>query len=174
MSLHGIRLLVGVAAVCAVTLEVPAAWAAGPGSPLSPQAALETLLSSSAGKGSGSTAPAGKAPSQRPSPGAATPDGRKVVQVAPGQSWDRLIKAHLASSPLKPEVLRELIIELNPGAVGPAPRRHPIAGARLALPSMEDQRIHAFGKGAASAANAHQDLGGDGGASARRNWIRYQ
>ena len=154
--------------------------APGAGSP-SAQAALQTLLNSQVGRAD---------PSLREVPvatgaavaaaGAASVgvQGRVVVNVARGQSLDPLLKQHLASSPLRVEVLRELVRQLNPQAFAPGNGYRLIAGARLQLPSTQDQAQHAFGKVlAASMATAPadaEDRGGPSGtAGARKGWVRY-
>jgi len=154
--------------------------APGAGSP-SAQAALQTLLNSQVGRADPSlrevpvatgaaVAAAGAA--------AAGAQGRVVVNVARGQSLDALLKQHLASSPLRVEVLRELVRQLNPQAFAPGNGYRLIAGARLQLPSTQDQAQHAFGKVlAASMATAPadaEDRGGPSGtAGARKGWVRY-
>jgi len=154
--------------------------APGAGSP-SAQAALQTLLNSQVGRADPSlrevpvatgaaVAAAGAA--------AAGAQGRVVVNVARGQSLDPLLKQHLASSPLRVDVLRELVRQLNPQAFAPGNGYRLIAGARLQLPSTQDQAQHAFGKVlAASMATAPadaEDRGGPSGtAGARKGWVRY-
>ena len=156
----------------------PAAAAAVPIS--NAQAALQTLLSSSVGRADPSlrevaVAGAAAAPAQA-SPSAAP--GRVVVTVARGQSLDTLLRQHLASSPLKVEVLRELVRQTNPQAFAAGTGFRLVAGARLQLPSAQEQAQHAFGKVlSASMAPGQAESEERGGASAtagaRRGWVRY-
>lgn len=156
----------------------PAAAAAVPIS--NAQAALQTLLSSSVGRADPSlrevaVAGAAAAPAQA-SPSAAP--GRVVVTVARGQSLDTLLRQHLASSPLKVEVLRELVRQTNPQAFAAGTGFRLVAGARLQLPSAQEQAQHAFGKVlSASMAPKQAESEERGGASAtagaRRGWVRY-
>jgi Tfp pilus assembly protein FimV len=109
---------------------------------------------------------------------AAGAHGRVVVNVARGQSLDALLKQHLAASPLRVEVLRELVRQLNPQAFAPGNGLRLLAGARLQLPSLQDQAQHAFGKVlTASTATSQADAADRGGpsatAGARMGWVRY-
>jgi len=144
------------------------------------QAALQTLLSSSVGRSDPSlrevaVAGAAAAPVQA-SPGAAP--GRVVVTVARGQSLDTLLRQHLASSPLKVEVLRELVRQTNPQAFAPGTGFRLVAGARLQLPSAQEQAQHAFGKVLSTSmapgqAESEERGGASATAGARRGWVRY-
>ena len=155
--------------------------APGAGSP-SAQAALQTLLNSQVGRADPSLreVPVATGAAAVAAAGAAAvgAQGRVVVNVARGQSLDPLLKQHLTSSPLRVEVLRELVRQLNPQAFAPGNGYRLIAGARLQLPSTQDQAQHAFGKVlAASMATAPadaEDRGGPSGtAGARKGWVRY-
>ena len=144
------------------------------------QAALQTLLSSPVGRSDPSlrevaVAGAAAAPAQA-SPGAAP--GRVVVTVARGQSLDTLLRQHLASSPLKVEVLRELVRQTNPQAFAPGTGFRLVAGARLQLPSAQEQAQHAFGKVLSASmapgqAESEERSGASATAGARRGWVRY-
>lgn len=147
----------------------------------SPQAALETLLQSSAGQTPSAAAGSGAAATSPASPSAATASGRPQVAVQRGQSLDALIRQHLASSPLRVEVLRDLIHQLNPQAFAPGGGHRLLAGARLQLPTLDDQARHAFGKTAPRSLASREDVGettagawGNGAAAAaRRGWVRF-
>ena len=138
----------------------------------SPQAALETLLGSSTGRAAEVQAP-GAAP--------VSSTGRSSVAVERGQSLDALIRKHLGSSPLKVEVLRDLVHQMNPQAFAPGGGHRLVAGARVQLPSVEDQLRHAFGKSGAAMASAREELaesaagpwGNGAAAAARRGWVRF-
>ena len=158
------------------------AMAAGPaadsaGRP-TPQAALETLLQSTAGRAAdgqaaGAATGAGAVPLQA--------SGRQTVAVERGQSLDAVLRKHLAASPLKVEVLRELVRQINPQAFAPGAGHRLLAGARLQLPTVEDQVRHAFGKSGAAMALAREEAvdsaagpwGNGAAAAARRGWVRY-
>jgi Tfp pilus assembly protein FimV len=103
-----------------------------------------------------------------------------VVNVARGQSLDALLRQHLAASPLRVEVLRELTRQLNPQAFASGPGFRLQAGARLQLPTPQDQAQHAFGKVLAPSDSAqdrgvHERSGSGGGSveAARKGWVRY-
>jgi Tfp pilus assembly protein FimV len=133
---------------------------------------LETLLQSSAGRAADAHG-AGALHAQG--------GGRQTVAVERGQSLDALLRKHLAASPLKVEVLRDLVRQLNPQAFAPGGGHRLLAGARLQLPSAEDQMRHAFGKAGASMASAREETlesaagpwGNGAAAAARRGWVRY-
>lgn len=160
-------------------------WAAEPSSPpASAQAALEVLLKSSVGQpapavgaagGVGAVGVAGVPAVGRA--GEPAVQGRTTVTVARGQALDSLLRQHLPQSPLKVEVLRELVRQLNPQAVSAAPGYRLTAGAKLQLPSTEDQVQHAFGKALAPrdqpAAEGGSGAAGGAAAAARRGWVRY-
>jgi Tfp pilus assembly protein FimV len=141
----------------------------------SPQAALETLLQSSAGRAADS------APTSASVGLPVQASGRQAVAVERGQSLDALLRKHLAASPLKVEVLRDLVRQLNPQAFAPGGGHRLLAGARLQLPTAEDQMRHAFGKSGAAMALAREEAvesaagpwGNGAAAAARRGWVRY-
>ena len=162
--------------------------AAPPSSPPSAQAALQTLLNSQVGRADPSlrevpvASDAGATALAAASGSAASAGGRAVVTAGRGQSLDTLIKQHLATSPLRPEVLRELIRQLNPQAFAPGNQHRLLAGARLQLPTAHDQAQHAFGKviiASMAAAHAEADdprgsaAAGSVAAGARKGWVRY-
>lgn len=141
-----------------------------------PQAALETLLGSTVGRPEAGAATSGAG---RVTPAPAALDGqagaRTTVTVARGQALDTLLRQHLTDSPLRVEVLRELVRQLNPQAFAPGSGYRLTAGARLQLPTREDQMRHSFGSTAlASKGAAEADSAGNGAAAAaRKGWVRY-
>lgn len=153
------------------------------------QAALQTLLAG----GEAGAPQAGAMPAGGSAPRAAgtnesvlSPDasaGRATVVVQRGQSLDALIRLHLAASPLRVELLRDAVRQLNPAAFAPGPGYRLLAGARLQMPSREEQLRLAFGPtarlggspgedGGANAAGHQGPMGGPA-AAARRGWVRY-
>ncbi len=141
------------------------------------QTALKTLLESQVGRADPGLREVSVASGTAPALGSG---GRTVVNVARGQSLDALLRQHLAASPLRVEVLRELTRQLNPQAFASGPGFRLQAGARLQLPTPQDQAQHAFGKVLATS-DSVQDRGvhersGTGGGSveaARKGWVRY-
>ena len=102
---------------------------------------------------------------------------RAAVVVQRGQTLDGLIRLHLPTSPLRVELLRDAIRQLNPTAFAPGAGYRLVAGARLQLPSREDQLRLAFGPSARLTA-ANDEAAAAGGAAvsaaaARRGWVRY-
>jgi Tfp pilus assembly protein FimV len=102
--------------------------------------------------------------------------GRLMVTVSRGQGLDQILRQHLGASPLRVEVLRELTRQLNPQAFAPGAGHRLLAGARLQLPSADDQVQHAFGRVIAareSASAGDGPVGGGAAAAARKGWVRY-
>lgn len=99
---------------------------------------------------------------------------RPVVDVSRGQTLDAVVRTHFAASPLKPEVIREAVVKLNPQAFAAGRGQRLQAGARLQLPTVDDLMRHAFGA-AVPAASVAQHAQADGGTAvgARRGWVRY-
>ena len=168
--------------------------ATAPPTPPNVQAALQTLLAPQVGRAdpalrevpmpAGAAALAssgGSAPGTAANSAAAAGSGRVVVNVVRGQSLDALLRQHLAASPLRVEVLRELVRQLNPQAFAPGAGYRLQSGARLQLPSPLDQAQHAFGKVLAMPDASLRRRGDDpsgpesGGAAAaaRKGWVRY-
>ena len=176
-------------------LTLHAAWAAEPPAAASPtaQAALQTLLTSQVGRADPATKEvlvgAGAAPSAATwgSPGSTSAGaavgtgGRTVVPVARGQTLDGLLRQHMADSPLRIEVQRELLRQLNPQAFAPGTGYRLLLGARLQMPTLHDQAQHAFGKVMAGsdvhaerqAEERSSSAGGGSAAAARKGWVRY-
>lgn len=175
----GAALLVWVSAWPPALAAEPAAPPKAVGSPHA-QAALEVLLNSPVGRsgegsghGSGEDARAGE---RAGTPAAGAAPGRIAVKVARGQSLDAILRQHLAASPLRVEVLRELVRQLNPQAFAPGAGHRLLTGAQLQLPSPQDQLQHAFGQHTAGrAGTAANDPTPEGGAAAaaRKGWVRY-
>lgn len=178
MKVKGVRMQPKLAVLFA-GMVAHVAWAAEPPTAASPtaQAALQTLLTSQVGRADPATKEvvvAGVATGAASSVPAA--GGRTVVPVARGQSLDAVLRQHLAGSPLRIEVQRELVRQLNPQAFAPGNGYRLLAGARLQMPTLQDQAQHAFGK-VMAAADAQVDRQAEerGGATAaaRKGWVRY-
>ena len=161
-----------------MAMAAPVDAAEPPAAPPTAQAALETLLNSPVGLPSGAVA---GTPAGRPALAAAVAvepagAGRVTVTVNRGQGLDQILRQHLAASPLRVEVLRELARQLNPHAFAPGAGHRLLAGARLQLPSAEDQVQHAFGRVIApreTPAASDAPVGGGAAAAARKGWVRY-
>lgn len=186
MKVMGVRMQAKFALLFAGLLAgmfAPAAWAAEPPAASPPaasptaQAALQTLLTSQVGRADPSTKEVvvgAAAGSTLAAPAGA--GGRAVVPVARGQSLDNLLRHHMASSPLRIEVQRELVRQLNPQAFAPGNGYRLLAGARLQMPTVQDQAQHAFGKVISAAdvhAERHAEERGGATAAARKGWVRY-
>ncbi|CAN1553143.1 LysM domain [Burkholderiaceae bacterium] len=110
---------------------------------------------------------------------AAEPAG-KTYTVQAGDTMDKVIRQHLADSPLKTEVLRQALMQQNPQAFTQSTPRVLIAGAVLRLPSNEDllrTQLGASGKSSASAPAGNTWAGGystrDMNMNERKNWVRF-
>jgi Tfp pilus assembly protein FimV len=108
---------------------------------------------------------------------AAEPAG-KTYTVQAGDTIDKVIRQHLAESPLKNEVLRQALMQHNPQAFTQSTPRVLIAGAVLRLPSNEDllrTQLGASGKATAPAGSTW--AGGystrDMNMNERKNWVRF-
>ena len=152
----------------------------GPSASAAAQAALQTLLNSQVGRADPALreVPVSSSPAPSSTGSPASAQERMVVTVARGQSLDTLLRQHMSSSPLRVEVLRELVRQANPQAFTPGAGFRLIAGARLQLPSTQDQAQHAFGKVMGASMAAPQAEAEERGAAsattgARRGWVRY-
>lgn len=152
----------------------------GPSASAAAQAALQTLLNSQVGRADPALreVPVSSSPAPSSTGSPASAQERMVVTVARGQSLDTLLRQHLASSPLRVEVMRELVRQANPQAFVPGAGFRLVAGARLQLPSTQDQAQHAFGKVmgapmAAPQAEAEERGAASATTGARRGWVRY-
>ena len=110
---------------------------------------------------------------------AADPVG-KTYNVQAGDTIDKVIRQHLADSPLKIEVLRQALMQQNPQAFTQSTPRVLIAGAVLRLPSNEEllrTQLGASGKGSGAAPAGSTWAGGystrDMNMNERKNWVRF-
>ncbi len=131
---HGVVVLMGVVAIFS-------GLAKAADSPMTTEAALQTLLS---GQATGGGALGEQGIQVRPVPSSAKPapaqggQGRLVIRVSPGQTLRVLLRQHFANSPFDEKFLQRVFVELNPDAfVGANPHRLR-SGATLWLPSLDD------------------------------------
>jgi Tfp pilus assembly protein FimV len=108
---------------------------------------------------------------------AAEPAGKSYT-VQAGDTIDKVIRQHLAESPLKIEVLRQALMQQNPQAFTQSTPRVLIAGAVLRMPSNEDLlRTQLGASGKASAPSGSTWAGGystrDMNMNERKNWVRF-
>lgn len=85
--------------------------------------------------------------------------------VKPGDTLDKVVRAAFPNSPLRPDLLRDEIMRLNPSAFTKGTPKVLMAGATLQLPAHEALLTQHLGK--AQGGNT------DSGAEARRHWVRY-
>ncbi len=95
-------------------------------------------------------------------------DTARMYVVMQGDTLDRIVNKTMASSPLKPELLREALVAANPQAIpaGRHPRLKP--GTVLQLPDHEAllrRTVQPLLPPAEQAVNAEAD--------ARKRWVRY-
>jgi Tfp pilus assembly protein FimV len=101
----------------------------------------------------------------------------KTYQVKSGDTVDYVIRQTMADSPIKPTILRQVLMSQNPEAFTKSTPRVLIAGAVLRVPSTEDVlRQYLTGKTADTAAAPAKSGGyttADINMNERKNWVRY-
>lgn len=85
--------------------------------------------------------------------------------VKAGDTLDKVLRQAYPSSPLRPELLREEVVKLNPSAMTKGSTKVLMAGATLQLPPHEALLAKHLIKPAAETATSIQD--------AKRHWVRY-
>ena len=85
--------------------------------------------------------------------------------VKSGDTLDKVVRTAFPNSPLRPDLLREEIVRLNPSAFTKGSPKMLMAGATLQLPAHDALLSKHLGK--SSGGNA------DTGFEARRHWVRY-
>lgn len=96
-------------------------------------------------------------------PGAEAPPKSAYV-VKSGDTLDKVVRSAYPNSPLRPDLLREEIVRLNPSAFTKGSPKVLMAGANLQLPDHDALLGKHLVKAGASA---------DTGPDARRHWVRY-
>ena len=101
----------------------------------------------------------------------------KTYQVKSGDTVDQVIRQSMADSPIKPTILRQVLMSHNPEAFTKSTPRVLIAGAVLKLPSTEDVlRQYLSGKPTDAVTTASKPGGyttADINMNERKNWVRY-
>jgi Tfp pilus assembly protein FimV len=87
--------------------------------------------------------------------------------VKPGDTLDKVVRQAYPNSPLRPELLREEIVRLNPAAMTKGSPKVLMAGATLQLPPHEALASKHLGKPAIEVSGAATS------SEARRHWVRY-
>lgn len=86
--------------------------------------------------------------------------------VKAGDTLDKVLRQAYPASPLRPELLREEVVRLNPSAMTKGSTKVLMAGATLQLPPHEALLAKHMLKPAAETAAATSN-------DARRHWVRY-
>lgn len=120
--------------------------------------------------------------SQGTQPGqpAAAPE-RQHHALRAGESLDAVIRHHFPASPLRPEVLRECFVKVNPKAFPNGRAGRLPAGTVLQVPTRDELMVHAFGAppmAAPSAARAGSPATAAASAAESsppeaRRWVRF-
>ena len=89
---------------------------------------------------------------------------KSAYVVKSGDTLDKVVRFAYPNSPLRPDLLREEIVRLNPSAFTKGSPKVLMAGANLQLPDHDALLGKHLVKAGASA---------DTGPDARRHWVRY-
>ena len=96
--------------------------------------------------------------------------------VKPGDTVDQVIRHTMGDSPIKPAILRQVLMSYNPQAFTKSAPRVLIAGAVLNIPSPEDV-LRQYAPGKSATVGASPKPGGyttaDMNMSERKNWVRF-
>jgi cell division protein YceG involved in septum cleavage len=100
----------------------------------------------------------------------------KTYQVKSGDTVDHVIRQTMADSPIKPTILRQVLMSQNPEAFTKSSPRVLLAGAVLTLPSTQEV-LRQYQTGKPTDASAATKPGGyttaDINMNERKNWVRY-
>ena len=88
--------------------------------------------------------------------------------VKSGDTLNGVVKKLYPNSPLRPDLLREEVVRMNPAAMTKGSPKVLMAGATLQLPSHESLLSKHLVKPAADTASTLST-----GSEARRHWVRY-
>lgn len=100
-----------------------------------------------------------------PGPDASPKSHTYVVKA--GDTLDKVVRASYPNSPLRPDLLRDEVIRLNPAAFTKGAQKMLMAGATLQLPSHDAVVNKHLGKGVDETKDASPAT------EARRHWVRY-
>ncbi len=103
----------------------------------------------------------------------------KTYDVVSGDTLDKVIRATMADSPLKIELLRTAFIQQNPQAFTKTPPRTLMAGSILTIPDHDAPPKNAQGSASGSNSSSSSGPGAGGYATTdlnmneRKNWVRF-
>lgn len=128
------------------------------------------------GKGStntAGTAAASAAAGTAAKHGAAATGAGAVVQVRRGDTLDKLVNAHLGKLPLRPDLLRQAVIQKNPGLFKDGKARPLVVGAQIVLPGIEELRRLLPPELSGLDGGAPEPVAANDPIDPRKGWVRY-
>lgn len=100
----------------------------------------------------------------------------RTYEVKSGDTVDHVIRQTMGDSPIKPTILRQVLMSQNPQAFTKSTPRVLIAGAVLKVPSTEDV-LRQYSPGKSSDTTPSTKTGGytmaDINMNERKNWVRF-
>jgi Tfp pilus assembly protein FimV len=100
----------------------------------------------------------------------------RTYEVKSGDTVDHVIRQTMGDSPIKPTILRQVLMSQNPQAFTKSTPRVLIAGAVLKVPSTEDV-LRQYSGGKSSDTTPSAKTGGyttaDINMNERKNWVRF-
>ncbi|MFM9993692.1 MAG: hypothetical protein ACKVOY_19915 [Burkholderiaceae bacterium] len=102
----------------------------------------------------------------------------KTYTVSPGDTLDKVIRQQYASSPLRPEILRDAVVQQNQTAFAKGNPKVLMAGSVLTIPD-HGELVRKLTSTTMPSNNAPQTASADNNTAAslsaeqRRSWIRY-
>ena len=104
----------------------------------------------------------------------------KTYDVVSGDTLDKVIRATMANSPFKIEILRAAFIQQNPQAFTKTPPRTLMAGSILTIPDHDNLVAMYLKSGKNASASSNSSGPGAGGYATtdlnmneRKNWVRF-
>ena len=115
---------------------------------------------------------ASPAPAPAVAPAASAP--AKTYTVVAGDNLDKVVRQQYPNSPLRPDILKDAVMQQNPSAFTKGSNKMLMVGYQLTVPDHQELlRKHMPALGGAPAAAAEAANAGQANADQRRNWIRY-